>query len=105
MNANNVTATLSPADQESVLTAIADIRQKLPFLTDLTGTERQAMVKLGNKSHLFVKKALEVAIQNPGVLPASIPVEAMRNAVQLFEGLTAIRLQSTSCKNKSTTLP
>jgi hypothetical protein len=92
MTPNKVNATLSPDDQEAVLTAIAGIRQKLPFLIALTTAERQATVKLGDKSHMFVKKALDVATQNPGVLPASITVEDVRNGVQLFEGLTAIRI-------------
>jgi hypothetical protein len=88
----NQSVTLSPADQEAVLNAIADIRQKLPFLTDLTAAERQSIARLGNKSHSFVRKALDLASQNPGVLPASITVDGMRNAVQLFEGLTAVKI-------------
>src|ERR1051325_5422120 len=92
MNASKVIATLSQADQETVLTAIAAIRQKLPFLIDLTTAERQSIVKLGNKSHLFVKKAVDVATQNPGVLPTAIGVEDLRNGVQLFESLTTIKI-------------
>ena len=67
MNTNRVSATLSIADQEAVMTAIDTIRQKLPFLIDLTANKRVAMAKLGDKSQAFVKKALEIAVQNPGI--------------------------------------
>src|SRR5262245_48429307 len=92
MNSNRIRGTFSPTDHQTVMTAIASIREKLPFLVDLTGSERQALVKLGQKSHRFVKTALDVATQNPGVLPASISVEDMRNSVEVFEGLTAIKV-------------
>jgi hypothetical protein len=45
--------------------AIATIRQKLPFLVDLTTEDRRTMLKMGDKSRAFVSKALEVATQNP----------------------------------------
>ena len=88
----NQSVTLSPADQEAVLNAIADIRQKVRLFADLTAAERQSIARLGNNSHSFVRKALDIASQNPGVLPASITVDSMRNTVQLFEGITAIKV-------------
>ena len=92
MNTNRVSATLSNADQEAVLAAIETIRQKPPFLIDLTTSERVAMTKLGDRSQAFVKKALEVALQNRGRLPVSFDLEEMRRDAQLFENLAAIRL-------------
>ena len=91
MNTKRVSATLSIADQDAVMTAIDTIRQKLPFLIDLTANERVAMAKLGDKSQGFVKKALEIAIQNPGMLPVSFDLEEMRKDAQLFESLSAIQ--------------
>jgi len=92
MGENRISATLSAPDREAVLTAIATIRQKLPFLIDLNSDERHAMTKLGDKSRAFVSKAVEVAAQNPDVLPRSFNLEEMRRDVQLFEDLQPILL-------------
>lgn len=60
---NRISASLSQADREAVMSAIATIREKLPFLIDLTTQERRSLPKLGDKSRAFVSKSLEVATQ------------------------------------------
>lgn len=72
----------STKDQEVVMTAIATIRQTLPFLIDLTTAERVAIPKLGARTQAFVKKALDVGTQNSAMLPASF-LEASANGVLL----------------------
>ena len=84
---------LAPADEETIMAAIATIRQKLsPFLIDLTPAERKGLAKLGDKSHAFVRKAVDVATQNPGVIPGSHSVEDVRNTAKLFQSMAGIRL-------------
>jgi hypothetical protein len=90
MPANQISATLTQADRDAVLTAITTIKQKLPFLLDLTIEERKALPKMGDKSRAFVSKALEVATQNPDFLPRSFDLEEMRKDVQLFEAMYPI---------------
>ena len=92
MNTNLTNANFSTADQEAIATAIATIKQKLPFLIDLTRNDRQALVKLGDKSQAFLKKALDVAAQNPGVLPVSFDLNGMRNNANLCDDLSSISL-------------
>ena len=41
MAENRISASLAPADREAVMQAIATIREKLPFLVDLTTEERE----------------------------------------------------------------
>jgi len=89
---NPINGTLAPADQDAIMAAIGTIKQKLPFLIDLNKDQRKGMSKLGNKTHGFVRKALDVATQNPGVLPAAFDVSQMRSHTQLFEDLTPIKL-------------
>jgi hypothetical protein len=67
--------------------AINTIRTKLPFLLDLTLEERRALPKMGDKSRAFVSQALEVARQNPDILPRSFDIEEMRRDVDLFNAL------------------
>jgi hypothetical protein len=92
---NKVSAKLSPADREAVMQAISTIRQKLPFLIDLTTEERKALPKLGDKSRGFVSKALEIAAQNPDFLPRSFDLDEMRRDIELFEALYPILLSLT----------
>jgi hypothetical protein len=87
------TPTLPSNVQDTVMAAIGTIRQSLsPFLIALTPAERKALSKLGDKSHAFLTKAVDVATQNPGVIPGSHSLEDVRNTARLFQGMSAIRL-------------
>ncbi len=92
---NRISANLTPADREAVMKAIATIRQKLPFLVDLTTEDRRTIVKMGDKSRAFVSKALEVATQNPDFLPRSFDLEEMRRDLALYEALYPVLLSLT----------
>ncbi|MEH1891792.1 MAG: hypothetical protein V7K92_20835 [Nostoc sp.] len=95
MAKNRISASLAPVDREAVMQAIATIREKLPFLVDLTTDERRTMLKMGDKSRAFVSKALEVATQNPNFLPRSFDLEEMRRDLALFEALYPVLLSLT----------
>ncbi|MEH2066303.1 MAG: hypothetical protein V7K50_29250 [Nostoc sp.] len=47
---NCLSANLSQTDRQVVMQAISTIREKLPFLIDLTTEERRSLSKLGDKS-------------------------------------------------------
>jgi hypothetical protein len=89
---NRIDATLSPADATAVMDAINTIRTKLPFLLDLTLEERRALPKMGDKSRAFVSQALEVAKQNPDILPRSFDIEEMQRDVDLFNALQPVSI-------------
>ena len=90
MQDNRISATLSDADRQAVMTAIDTIRQKLPFLTDLTPEERRILPKMGDRSRAFVTQALELATQNPSILPGSFNSAEMRRDVELLSALDPI---------------
>lgn len=92
MSDNRISASLSQADRDAVMKAIATIRDKLPFLVDLTTEERRSLPKMGDKSRAFVSKALEVATQNQDFLPRSFDLEEMRRDVEMFEALYPLLL-------------
>jgi hypothetical protein len=89
---NRISATLSPADQQAVLTAIQTIREKLPFLIDLSPEDRHALPKMGDKTRGFVSQALALAEQNPDILPRSFDTEEMRKDVELLDALSPVFL-------------
>lgn len=87
MTSNRISVTLAQADRDAVMAAVITIREKLPFLIDLSVEERKALPKLGDKSRAFVSKALEVAKQNSDFLPRSFDLDEMRKDVELFEAM------------------
>jgi hypothetical protein len=89
---NRISAALSSADQQAVLAAINTIRTKLPFLIDLSPEERKGLPRLGDKSRGFVSQALEIASQNPDILPRSFDVEEMRKDVELLDAFLPVML-------------
>src|SRR5262245_39718966 len=91
--ATKQTATTSPeVDQEAVMKAIADIRQAVPFLKNLTTEERRSIARIGTRGIAFVHKAVAIAEQNPQILPPFLNLEQMREDSDLLDKLTAILL-------------
>lgn len=90
MPENQISATLSVNDREDILAAFNTIKQKLPFLIDLTADDRRAMIKMGDKSSAFVTKAFEVANQHPDILPRAFSVDEMRKDIDLLQALQPI---------------
>jgi hypothetical protein len=90
MPENRISAQLTQADQTAVMAAINTIRQKLPFLLDLTPEERRSLPRMGDKSRAFVAQALTLAEQNEDMLPRSFDVAEMRKDVELAQALEPI---------------
>ena len=89
---NSISATLTPEDQQQIASAIATIRDKLPFLLNLSPSQRRELPKMGDKSRAFVQNALTVARQNPDILPRSFDFEEMERDVALFEAIAPLLL-------------
>lgn len=96
MPENRISASISEADRQAVFAAVETIREKLPFLIDLTPEQRRSLPKMGDKSRAFVGKALNVAQLNSGYLPRSFSVEEMARDVALIEALQPIMASLTS---------
>ena len=90
MNENRIDAALDAQAQQSALDAIQAARNLLPFLLDLSPEERHALPKLGPKSLAFVQTALDVAAQNPDILPRNFDMEEFRRDVELFTALQPV---------------
>ncbi|MGI9086901.1 MAG: hypothetical protein ACR2HH_04030 [Chthoniobacterales bacterium] len=72
---NLVSGTLTTANKQAVLDAIATIRQKLPFLASLSGDDRRSLPKMGDKSTAFVQRAYDFAAQNTDKLGADFGMD------------------------------
>lgn len=86
----NIDAAVSAADLQAIKDAFATIKQKLPFLVNLTNDERKSIVKTGSGSLTFVTKALSGAQANPTIFPGTFNKEAFQRDVDLFAVLTEL---------------
>ena len=85
-----ISATLSDEDAAAVVAALNTIKQKLPFLIDLSPEERRTLPKMGDKSRGFVRAALTVAQQNLDILPRALDVDESARDVALEEKLARL---------------
>jgi hypothetical protein len=91
MSTNRINASLSDTDRDAILAAIALITSKLPFLDDLTPTERRDLPKLGDKSEGFVHHADVLARQDDSFLPRNFDLPEFQSDAALFAALAPIR--------------
>ncbi|MBD1869833.1 hypothetical protein H6F95_21520 [Cyanobacteria bacterium FACHB-471] len=92
MTTNLNQATLSDSDKQDVMESIVSIHEKLSFLINLSQEERRSLPKMGDKTRIFVQKAMEVANRHDEFLPRSFDIAEMRRAVSLYESLYPILL-------------
>lgn len=88
----NITATLKEADIQEIKAALETIKQKLPFLINLSVEERRKLYKMGDKSLAFVNNSLTAAQSNRDILPASFDLEEFLRDYQLAATLTELLL-------------
>ncbi|MGD8782642.1 MAG: hypothetical protein PVH88_27265 [Ignavibacteria bacterium] len=90
MAENRVSAALEQTDLDEILTSLSGINTKLPFLVDLSSDEKRELVKFGDKSVAFVKKAVELVNNNEDFLPRSFDVDEFKKDVELYDKLYSI---------------
>jgi hypothetical protein len=71
MNTNRISATLTAQALTNIQTAVATIRQNLPFFVHLTPEERHDLFKLGPGREAALQLALVFAAQHPEALGAT----------------------------------
>lgn len=92
MPKNLVSAELSDEDQALILSSIAVIQEKLPFLIGLSPDERKRLCHMGDKSRSFVNKAVELALQNDELIPRFLDVDELQRDLALLDALYPIMM-------------
>jgi hypothetical protein len=87
---NRISATLNDADKTSILTAVATIKSKLPFLISLDPKERKDMRKLGVKRQGYVKETSDGVKAFPNTMPTSFPTSEFLKDANLMLALNEI---------------
>jgi hypothetical protein len=96
----NINATLSPADLQTVKDSFATILAKLPFLVNLTASERKAILKAGPSSLAFVQNASTAAQNNATIFPASFNTADFQKDVDLLATLTELGTLASSVASR-----
>ena len=78
------TTPLSQTQRDTVATGLNSIRSSLSFLVGLHPSEKQRLLKMGNKNRAFTEDAIQAGIANPGMLPRSIDPETLQGSLALY---------------------
>ncbi|PLT17281.1 MULTISPECIES: hypothetical protein [Ralstonia] len=87
MPQNLISYQLTSADLAAVDGALKTLEDRLASLIDLTPVQRRTLVKMGNKSEAFARKAVEVLNNNPNVLPGNFDLAELRRDLAGFDQL------------------
>lgn len=93
MTTNRVSATLNDADKTAVLESLAQVKEKMPFLINLTGQERHKSRKMGAKSLEYVNLSLQGSKTFGSLIPPSVDIAEFAKDVTLVNQLLAIRME------------
>ncbi len=86
----NISAAITPAQKTTIKGNLNAITALLTFLVNLTPTDRRKRTKMGPKSVSYVQLALQIAQNNPGILPPSFDVTEFAKDVTLTIDLSDI---------------
>jgi len=100
MTQNFVTAELTDAVKDEIITKIAEITALLPFVINLSPEERKQIPKMGDKSIAFVEKSLELAAANTELVPPYLSIEELGKDFQLSKQLFPIQMALASLSEK-----
>ncbi len=90
---NRIDAALSDANRDKVLAGLSEIKALLPFLKDLTPTERRELPKMGDKSQAFVTAAGTLVGRDTSFLPKKFDTAEFLRDVALLKALLPIRAE------------
>ena len=87
MSFDRVNVVLTAEQKATIIAAVGALEEAIPFRLSLSSSERQRLMKLGNKSEGFVRQALEAARSHPDYIPANIPLTALEQDEEVREVL------------------
>jgi len=93
MSTNRVSAVLNDADKTAVLEALAQVKEKMPFLINLTGQERKRSRTMGAKSVEYVNLSLQSSKTFGSLIPPSVDVSEFTKDVTLVNQLLEVRME------------
>jgi len=86
---DRIDVTLTTEQAAGITTAIAGVGTAMPFLISLSPADRKYMVKPGNASEGFIQGTLELARQNPDLVPALVDLTKLERDLALRDAMAA----------------
>ena len=90
MSYKNIKAEIPEEKMILVKKSMKEIDLALPFTINLTLEEKRALPKMGDKSIVFVEKALEFASENTQYLPSFVEINDFKQDIDLAKDLKTI---------------
>ena len=91
MSQNLISLQIDPATLDQIQQTIQALNTQLDFLIDLSADERRGLTKMGDRSQVFVDRALEVAQSHPDILPRRFDVAEFGSDVTLHRQLSTLK--------------
>jgi len=88
MSQNLISADLDEKVKSEILTQIKNLNALMPFLTKFDS--KDGFVMMGDKTIAFVEKAIELAKNNPALVPSYIETSEMEKDFHLSRDLSSI---------------
>ena len=85
--ANQISLTLSTDEIKSINDALTVLESKVPFLIDLTKSEKKALKIMGDRSQPFVEQSLLIVKDNEALAPNFVSVEEMERDLNTWKVL------------------
>lgn len=93
MPQNRISASLKPADADTIVKAVRDLRKLMPFLVDLTAEERRELFRVGDKSVAFIRKAQQAALAHSAALPRGFDIDEFTKDAELMDALYPVVME------------
>ncbi|MDE3058730.1 MAG: hypothetical protein KGJ59_12315 [Bacteroidota bacterium] len=90
---NRVDAELPQEDIAAIDASLNTVETKLPFLIDLTESERNSLNYLGDRNYHFVTNTLALVQHKSGFLPREFDDAGFAKDTALFVSLNTVRLE------------
>ena len=91
----NLSIALDETKRQNLINSIANLQTKMNFLVQLTTKEKKAHYRLGKKAPVFFNKAIELARQNPTLVPPYFNQAEFEQDVQDHQYMSDILVQIT----------
>lgn len=101
MTQNVVSLVLSAEQLDQARKALGMLEQSLADLISLSVEQRQELRKMGPKSETFARKAHEVVLQNPDIMPRSFDIEAFTEDMLALDQLRPLFLRITALARRA----
>ena len=89
---NKISAVFTPAEKQTLLTKITEIKTQLPFLVTLTMEERKKLRKMGHKSVAYVQQCVAGAKAFPNEMKKNFDAVELEKDYDLIYNLLDVQV-------------